>query len=541
VNILLIISSSIAGYKTLDLSQKLARRGHRIRVIMTKNAEKLFSKSEFEQKLGVKIYTDKDQFLPNINYQDYLNAKKNILHIELANFADIILVAPTTQNFIAKLAGGFADDLSTGSIFASQARLILAPAMNTNMWQSRANQENLQKLIQRNVEIIPPESGHLACNLHGIGRLADLDKIVKKVETRASIKTSQSLTDFGTQTILTQSKNPNKPKIAGDLIFSTATKTKTVIKTSKFEESFKKTTKIKLSQSEICDKTNKKNVDKTVVSKEFEPLFYSDKKLSKFRSNKTSVNSNLIKTVRDFAKASTKPTVIQKSKPSQLSTPKIALVTVGPSSLPIDAVRQITNRSSGKMGIAIARALLQKGLDVILLVSQKVQRDLYFDLKNNPLCQILNFETNQDLEELFLQNIPAVDLVFHTAAVADFEVLNQTITKLDSTEATRLDLVPTKKLISLIKKINPKTFLVSFKAEVKLDTAFAKAEKHFSNYQSDVVIINLIGDKKIGFDTDQNKIWVWHSKNKKPVELLQSTKVQLAKQILDLLECSVLY
>ena len=170
--ILLGVTGSIAAYKALDLVSRLRKKGHQVTAVMTKSACQLVGPASFESLTGNPVALE---LFPKQKPQQ-------IEHISLAQWADLVLIAPATANFLGKAAHGIADDLLTTVALAATSPILAAPAMNVNMWQSRAVQENLKKLKAFGWNIIEPESGRLACGDIGKGRLASLETIEKAIE-----------------------------------------------------------------------------------------------------------------------------------------------------------------------------------------------------------------------------------------------------------------------------------------------------------------------------------------------------------------------
>jgi len=175
------ITSSIAAYKVLGLVEKLRKLNAIVHVIMTNNAAKLVDKSEFEKASRNPVHTD--LFFPNVDYKGYLKKNKPINHISLADIADLFLICPATANIIGKIANGIADDLLSATIMATNAPVLICPAMNVKMWKNPIVQENVRKLKNLRYEFVDPEKGILACGYEGIGRLANLDKIAQRIKT----------------------------------------------------------------------------------------------------------------------------------------------------------------------------------------------------------------------------------------------------------------------------------------------------------------------------------------------------------------------
>lgn len=170
--IILGVSGSIAAYKAADLTSQLVKRGHAVFVVMTESATQFIGAMTFQtlsrQPVTVGVFDERDSWRPT--------------HIDLADRADLFLVAPATANVIAKLAHGLADDALTSIALATRAPVFIAPAMNGKMWLHAATQENVATLKKRGAEFLGPEEGMLACGYEGVGRLWNLDGIVAKAD-----------------------------------------------------------------------------------------------------------------------------------------------------------------------------------------------------------------------------------------------------------------------------------------------------------------------------------------------------------------------
>ena len=166
------ITGGIAAYKACDVISKLRKLGAEIEVIMTENAE------EFIAPLTVQTVSN------NMVYTEMFEMARTweVEHIELAKRADLFLILPATANFIGKIANGIADDMLTTTVMATKADVLIAPAMNTNMYDNEIVQENMEKLRSRGYKFISPQSGILACGDEGIGKLASVESIVSRVE-----------------------------------------------------------------------------------------------------------------------------------------------------------------------------------------------------------------------------------------------------------------------------------------------------------------------------------------------------------------------
>ncbi|MDF1859869.1 MAG: flavoprotein [Verrucomicrobiales bacterium] len=170
-NIVLGVTGSIAAYKAADLVSRLAKAGHKVHVVMTKDAQEFITPLTLQtlsrQPVTTDLYDEKADWHPG--------------HIELADNADLLVVAPATANTIAKFANGIADDTLGAIHLATLAPVLMAPAMNGKMWKHPATRENVKKLMDRGVSFIGPEEGLLACGYEGIGRLWPVDGIEEEI------------------------------------------------------------------------------------------------------------------------------------------------------------------------------------------------------------------------------------------------------------------------------------------------------------------------------------------------------------------------
>lgn len=170
-NILLGVCGGIAAYKVVDVASRLKKLGANVKVIMTKNATEFITPRTFQEITKNPVCVEMFGAVQNFNVE----------HIALANFADLVLIAPATANFIAKMSHGLADDMLTTTILATTAPILICPSMNTNMLENPATQENLKSLRGRGVKIIDSASGELACGVTGKGRLPEPADIVAEV------------------------------------------------------------------------------------------------------------------------------------------------------------------------------------------------------------------------------------------------------------------------------------------------------------------------------------------------------------------------
>jgi len=177
LNILLGVSGGVAAYKAVDLASRLTAGGAKVNTIMTENACRLIGPKSFEAVTNSAVYTT----LWNTT-QEY-----KISHINLADWADIVVVTPATANIIGKIANGICDDLLSTTLCACWAKpTLLAPAMNNNMWTNAAVQRNIKAVKGMGFKLIGPEKGRLACGTEGIGRMSEPQDILEATEKIAS-------------------------------------------------------------------------------------------------------------------------------------------------------------------------------------------------------------------------------------------------------------------------------------------------------------------------------------------------------------------
>lgn len=169
--ILLIVTGGIACYRSLDLIRKLQELGSMVECILTKSSLEFVNQITFESLLGRKVHSNLFS----------LSEEKKMSHIYLANEMDIIIIVPCTANFLSKIANGIADDLALNVLLASNKNKVIAPAMNTNMWENPIVKQNLRKLSENKFKILYPKSGKLACGMKGSGKLMDINKIIESI------------------------------------------------------------------------------------------------------------------------------------------------------------------------------------------------------------------------------------------------------------------------------------------------------------------------------------------------------------------------
>ena len=392
------VTSGIAAYKTLDLIRLLRKDGADVFVVMTESAMAMVPAFEFKKASGNKVYSE--LFEKGFDYRDILKIRR-VDHIDLADRADVVVIAPATANCIAKIAHGIADDFLTTTLLAVHCPVIICPSMNVNMWNNPIVEENITKLRTLGYHIIEPEKGMLACGYEGKGRLAHIKIIKEEILQLLSVATS-------------------------------------------------------------------------------------------------------------------------------LKARKI-MVTAGGTIEKIDDVRYITNRSSGKMGIAIAESCFLQGAEV-LLVRSETSVNTRYDIK-----QIV-FETADELENILKREVKKYDVLFQTAAVSDFMLDNKNKGKLDSKKSITLMLSPRKKIITQIKKWHPKIKLIVFKAiwSSLEKTLIKEGEEKLRESNADAVVVNDVSKPDRGFQVDTNEVFVVTRKgSRKKIPLAK--KQVVAASIIDFL------
>ena len=170
--ILLIITGSIAAYKSLELIRSFKEKNYDLRVVLTASAKQFITPLSVAALSGAEIYDDLFS----------LKDETEMGHIQLSREADVVLVAPATANIMAKLASGMADDLASTLLLATDKPVMMAPAMNVRMWEHKAVQRNYHQLIDDGVTFIGPESGKMACGEEGLGRISEVSEILSSVE-----------------------------------------------------------------------------------------------------------------------------------------------------------------------------------------------------------------------------------------------------------------------------------------------------------------------------------------------------------------------
>jgi phosphopantothenoylcysteine decarboxylase/phosphopantothenate--cysteine ligase len=364
MKIVLGVTGCIGAYKAAEVLRQLQQRGATVRVIMTRSACEFIGPVTFEALSGQPVVTD--MFEPGTNIQ--------IKHIEIARWADLLLVAPATANVIAKFAHGLADDMLTTMYISATCPTLLAPAMNVEMWRHPATQENIATLRARGVEVIDPESGFLACGEVGEGRLAEPETIAARAI--AFWQRSQAG--------------------GGDL------------------------------------------------------------------------------------------------------EGQHVLVTAGPTCEDVDPVRFLTNRSSGRMGYAVAEAALARGADVTLISGPT-------DLTPPPAARFVSVWSTEDMYQAVMRHLNEATIIVKAAAVADFRPRDRQPSKIKKSGAGLvLEFVPTQDILAEISRRPGPRIVVGFAAET--EDPIENGRKKLRQKNLDLIVINDVTAAGAGFDVDTNRV-----------------------------------
>jgi phosphopantothenoylcysteine decarboxylase/phosphopantothenate--cysteine ligase len=392
------IAGGIAAYKAAEVVRELQQRGLDVQVMMTAHAHEFVRPLTFAALSGKKVITG----MFGESGQEP-NVESAIEHIAVAQSIDLLLVAPATADLLAKFSQGIADDFLTTTYLATKAPVIVVPAMNLNMWQHPATQENLARLRARGVHIVEPESGYLACGMTGPGRLASNDAIISRVM---------------------------------DVLASNATWSEPVM---------------------------------------------------------------------DLAG-------------------EVALVTAGPTREAIDPVRYISNRSSGKMGYAIADAARGRGARVVLVSGPT-------NLQPPEGVEVIRVTTVAEMRDAVLAHFREATIVVKAAAPADFRLRQQADQKIHKTgEGLTLTLEPTEDILREIGQQKGARVLVGFAAET--EDLLGSAERKLKAKNLDLIVANDVSGTETGFDSDFNSVVILGPGGFKR-ELTHLPKTEIAAEILN--------
>ncbi|HEY1338492.1 MAG TPA: bifunctional phosphopantothenoylcysteine decarboxylase/phosphopantothenate--cysteine ligase CoaBC [Bryobacteraceae bacterium] len=384
MRILLGVGGGIAAYKAAELVRLLMQQGHEVQAVMTAAAGKFVQPLTFAALTGRKALTD------------LFAIEDAIEHIAVAQAHDVLVIAPATADLMAKLAHGLADDFLSTIYLAFTGKVVIAPAMNVNMWQHAATQANLETLRARGHRIVQPDSGYLACGMTGPGRLADPEAIAAAIEEE-----TRKRRDLDGETIL---------------------------------------------------------------------------------------------------------------------------ITAGPTQEPLDPVRYISNRSSGKMGYALAEAAAARGAHAIL-VSGPVH------LPSPAGVEVIPVRTASEMREAVFANLEHAGIVIKAAAVADFHLSKVPDQKVKKTAArVSMELDPTPDILAELGRKKGDRLLIGFAAETQ--NLEQEARRKLESKNCDMIVGNLVGGTDSGFESDHNEV-VLALRTGEMIRLPLASKREIADRIFD--------
>jgi phosphopantothenoylcysteine decarboxylase/phosphopantothenate--cysteine ligase len=384
------VTGGIAAYKAAELVRLLQDRGIRVQVVMTRAAQEFIRPLTFAALSGEKVITG---MFSSCEEQDP-NLDSAIEHISVAQSIDALVVAPATADVLAQFAQGIASDFLTTLYLATTAPVVVAPAMNVNMWNHAATQSNLEILRKRGVKIVEPGSGYLACGMVGAGRLAENETIVAAV--LEALGASQDLT--------------------GETL----------------------------------------------------------------------------------------------------------LITAGPTREKIDPVRYLTNRSSGRMGYALAEAALRRGARVLLVSGPTA-------ITPPGAAEVTRVESAEEMRDAVLKLLPQASIVIKTAAVSDFRPKVPAEQKIKRIGPMSLELEATPDILKEISAKKISQIVVGFAAET--ENVLENARQKLLSKNLDAVVVNDVSREGVGFDSDRNAVTI--ITHEAVVEVPEATKLEVAQRLLD--------
>jgi len=384
------VCGGIAAYKAAEIVRMLQDRGIHVQVIMTASAQEFVRPLTFAALSGEKVITS----MFSVEAGAEPNIDSAIEHIAVAQSIDALVVAPATADVLAKFAQGIANDFLTTLYLATTAPVVVAPAMNVNMLEHPATQQNFEALRKRGVRIVEPGSGYLACGMTGPGRLAENEAVVAAV--MKALGASQDL--------------------AGETV----------------------------------------------------------------------------------------------------------LITAGPTREKIDPVRYLTNRSSGRMGYALAEAALRRGARVLLVSGPTA-------LKPPSAAEVIWVESASQMLEAVLRLLPEASIVIKAAAVGDYTIGNRPEEKIKRTGRMTLELDPTTDILTEIARRKTSQIVIGFAAETQ--NIIENARKKLVLKSLDAIVVNDVSREGIGFDSERNAVAILTVSE--TINVPETTKWEVAQSVLD--------
>ena len=391
------VTGGIAAYKAAEIVRLLQEKGRgiRVQVVMTRAAQEFVRPLTFAALSGEKVITDMFAEEATASGEGHEpNLDSAIEHIAVAQSIDALLVAPATADVLAHFAQGIASDFLTTLYLATTAPVVVAPAMNVNMWNHPATQANLQVLRQRGVKIVEPGAGYLACGMTGAGRLAE---------------------------------------------------------------------------------------NETVVAAVMEVL-----------------------------------------GASQDLTSETVLITAGPTRERIDPVRYLTNRSSGRMGYALAEAALRRRARVLLVSGPT-------SLTPPGAAEVIRVESAEEMRDAVLRLLPQATIVIKTAAVSDYRPKSTASQKIKRKGPMTLELEATPDILKELSLEKGSQLVVGFAAET--ENVLENARQKLVSKNLDAIVVNDVSREGIGFESDRNAVTI--ISRDEVVEVPETTKWEVAQRVLD--------
>lgn len=419
--IILGVTGGIAAYKSCTLCRLLIKAGADVYVCMTEAATQLVGKSTFEAISGHSVSVG------------IFDGSKEISHISLAGSADMVIIAPATANTIAKISAGLADNMITAVTLAATCPVVVAPAMNTNMYRNPATQENINTLLRRGIFIVPPASGDLACGTSGEGRMKEPEEVFEYI-------CSLFANRIGTSPKMIENNQVRLPSPDSPL---------------------------ELTQTKLL--------------------------------------------------------------PKSYGVGFKVLITAGPTEELIDPVRFISNKSSGKMGFALAKIAADLGADVTL-ISGPVNLDTPAGVRR------IDVKTAVQMLQAVESHVCDADIFIGTAAVADYRAENISpikIKKSEDSDSFTLKLVKNPDIIATVgKREAHRPYTVGFAAET--NNCESNAKEKLIKKHLDLVVLNDVSRQDIAFDSNDNEVFVF-DKDGQVAHFEKQPKVILATYLMELI------
>src|SRR5216684_7751347 len=385
------VCGGVAAYKAAEIVRLLQDRGIRVQVVMTHAAQEFVRPLTFAALSGEKVITG--MFGAEAG-EEQPNVESAIEHIAVAQAIDALLVAPATADVLARFAQGIANDFLSTLYLATTAPVVVAPAMNVNMWNHAATQANLAILRNRGVRVVEPGEGYLACGMTGPGRLAENEAIVAAV--------------------------------------------------------------------------------------------------------------------------------LQALGASQDMEGETVLITAGPTREKIDPVRYLTNRSSGRMGYALAEAALRRGARVLLVSGPTA-------LTPPGAAETTAVESAVEMREAVMKLLPQSTIVIKTAAVSDYRPKESAAHKIKRKGPISLELEPTTDILAELARTKTSQIIVGFAAET--ENVLENARKKLVAKALDAIVVNDVSRQGVGFDSDRNAVTI--ITQSEVIEVPETTKWEVAQRLLD--------